>query len=314
MIHPLHLKTKITDDPAEAGRILKEGGVVVFPTETVYGIGASSLLTKSCERIYDIKNRPKDNPLIVHFHNIESTYEYVHIDEKYKELMREYSPGPITYILEKKKEIYSSNLNTVGVRIPTQKVCIEMLKIAGPVSAPSANLSGKPSITSFEDACDVFDGKVDCILKGSPSEYGIESTILDLFSNPPRILRPGIISEKEVKKFIPNLASIFSSDRLEIIAPGLKYRHYSPNCEVKIIKTPLFQAFQQNSAFIGFEKIKELEFTKIVRDNREYMQELYSFFIQCDKKNIHIAYCQYPLDDNYTDGILNRLMKAEMKK
>jgi L-threonylcarbamoyladenylate synthase len=143
------LKTEITENPESAGRILRDGGVVIFPTETVYGIGASSFNFESCEKIYKIKNRPKDNPFIVHFSDLDSIERVTHISNLNRDRIGSLTPGPISFILKKKVNIFSSGLNTIGVRIPNLVITNKMLRISGPVSAPSANISGKPSITNF---------------------------------------------------------------------------------------------------------------------------------------------------------------------
>jgi L-threonylcarbamoyladenylate synthase len=176
-----------------ASDVLRNGGVIIFPTETVYGIGADSRNIAACQRIYSIKNRPRDNPFIVHVDSIESMEQIAVIPKKYQDSISRLTPGPITFILEKKEDsIFSTGLSTIGVRIPSNEIAKELLRISKtPISAPSANISGKPSITRSRDAIESFTGKVDFILTGEDSDIGFESTVVDLTGEIPILLRMG---------------------------------------------------------------------------------------------------------------------------
>ncbi len=306
------LKTEITDIPKVAGEYLKSGKVVIFPTETVYGIGASSLIPYACKNIYKIKNRPSDNPFIIHFSSIDEIEEYAHLTFEIISIIKKLSPGPISYILKKKKEIFSTELPTIGVRIPSNKIAQEMLKISGPVSAPSANLSGKPSITKISDIKISFIGKVDCILEGGDCVGGIESTVIDLSVSHPKILRPGLLSIQEITKSLDGLKIDYSEEQNK--SPGTKYRHYSPECNVLVIENEDQIDNYDNSAFIGFKIIPKITKIEIVKNNKDYINKLYSFFIQCEREKIEIIYCQKPIEDEDSFSLLNRLYKAVSKK
>ena len=169
------MKTIITNDPEEAGRCLKNNGIVVFPTETVYGIGVSARNFHGCNKIYEIKGRPKDNPFIVHVGELSMVDEIGYVIPNLWKVIKRFSPGPITYILPKKDQtVFSSGLSTIGIRIPNLGITNTMLKIADvPVAAPSANISGKPSITRVQDAIEVFEGLVNVILNGGNCEVGL---------------------------------------------------------------------------------------------------------------------------------------------
>ena len=305
------LKTEITDIPKVAGEYLKSGKVVIFPTETVYGIGASSLIPYACKNIYKIKNRPSDNPFIIHFSSIDEIEEYAHLTFEIISIIKKLSPGPISYILKKKKEIFSTELPTIGVRIPSNKIAQEMLKVSGPVSAPSANLSGKPSITKISDIKDTFIGIVDCILEGGDCIGGIESTVIDLSVSRPKILRPGLLSIQEITKDLDGLKLEYSEEVNK--SPGTKYRHYSPDCIVKMIEDENQIDIFDNSAFIGFKIIQNIKKLEIVKNNKDYIHKLYSFFIECERERIEIIYCQKPIDDYDAYSLLNRLSKAVSK-
>ncbi len=305
------LKTEITDIPQIAGEYLKKGKIVIFPTETVYGMGASSLIPKACKKIYKIKNRPEDNPFIIHFSSIEEIDEYAYLTNEIISIIKKLSPGPVSFILRKKKEIFSSDLATIGVRIPSNEEALAMLKISGPVSAPSANISGKPSITKISDIRLSLNGKVDCILEGGDCVGGIESTVIDLSVQHPQILRPGLLSLNEISKALDGISIEYSNDLNK--SPGMKYRHYSPDCDVVLIEKEEQILNLTNSAFIGFKEIQNFRKIEIVKNNKEYINKLYSFFIQCERENIKIIYCQKPVDDEDSFSLLNRLYKAVSK-
>ncbi len=307
------LKTEITDNPEIAGEILQKGGVVIFPTETVYGIGASSYNFTSCEKIYEIKNRPKDNPFIIHFSDLESIQNVVHISKQNLDRIKSLTPGPISFILRKKVNLFSSGLDTIGVRIPSLTRTNRMLRISGPVSAPSANLSGKPSITNFTYAEEFFYGKVDCILKGDATEIGIESTVVDLTTEPPTILRPGGMSMESIRTLIPEI-SYTSNTYSTLQSPGMKYRHYSPDCKVQWIDSISQIKNPEEAGYIGSEQNINLKYHIKINDNLEYMHSLYTFFIECEKRKIVIAYCHKPWEDENQQALINRIDKAITKR
>ncbi|MCB1158459.1 MAG: threonylcarbamoyl-AMP synthase [Leptospiraceae bacterium] len=305
------LETLITTDPALAGNILANAGIVIFPTETVFGIGASAYNEEACRKIYTIKNRPKDNPFILHISNLDRIKELAILKPEHQELISVFSPGPITYILPKKDEkLFSSGLPTIGLRIPSNPLAQKMLEHSNlPIAAPSANLSGKPSITRWEDAREVFKGKVNAILIGEQSEIGMESTVINLSTSPPVLLRPGGISFEELKFYLPDLKLGAEINTELILSPGLKYKHYSPECVV-IAVPKLPQIEELNAGQIGFELNVKMGLNLKINNNQEYMKNLYSFFIDCEKKGLEKIYCELPKNDNLKETIMNRLEKA----
>ncbi len=344
------MTTTITSDTRELGRIIANGGIVVFPTETVFGIGAASTNFHACKRIYTIKNRPMDNPLIAHFFSIDQIRDYCYLDEISQECLVTFSPGPLTLVLRKKNEsLFSLDLDTIAVRIPGHREARDLIRQSGvPISAPSANPSGKPSFTRASDVHSFYDGIVDGILLGNAPEIGIESTVIDMTTNTKVILRPGKITETDLRSKFPNvnfqLVNVSNGSVIpetpelankpnainEIRSPGMKYRHYSPIAKVVILNQIDFQKtfnsflsqsstnkdslpILQKTAFIGsgFSPREGLDIC--FSTNEEYMRNLYSFFIDSDKNHIQICYCQSPLEDKYKDSILNRLHKAASK-
>ena len=303
-------KTVLTEDPLVAGKLLKSGSIVVFPTETVYGIGASSFLPQKCEKIYSIKKRPLDNPLIVHVACWDDVTDIAILpDAKTYEVLQQIKE-PFTLILKKKNSyIYTSGLDTVAIRIPLLQLTRKMLQVSGPVSAPSANFSGKPSITCSADAIRTFSSKVDVILKGPDSSIGLESAIIDFTGNIPVYLRPGSLSFQKLKKLLPALEN-YSHRQDTIAVPGMKYRHYSPEGRVVLVASARDVVSPQAAAFIGFESLSGSEYVKLIGSNQEYMRELYRFFNECDRLQIGVIYCQFPLADEHSETLLNRLNKA----
>lgn len=304
-------KTILSSDLEHASFILKKGGILVFPTETVWGIGADSRNWSACNEIYKIKNRPSDNPLIVHVDSIEKIDQIVNLNPKYKNLIQTFTPGPISFVLgQKDKTIFSNGLDTICVRIPYHKKFRDLLRIANiPISAPSANISGKPSITNYKTAVEVFYGKVDFILEGEDSDIGVESTVLSLLKEP-KILRPGMITLDDLLPYLNELKEYTSANDSIPLSPGMKYRHYSPESEVLLLDKNTIP--KDNSALIGFEALKLDYFIK-VENNIDYMKKLYSFFIECDKRKITTAYCAFPKKDKYESVLLNRISKAISK-
>lgn len=228
----------------EAAEIIKSGGIVAFPTETVYGLGANALEEESVKKIFKAKGRPQDNPLIIHVAS-KKLDEYVkNIPEVAKELMDRFWPGPLTIILEKKDIIpkeTSAGLKTIGIRMPNNKIALKLIEESGfPIAAPSANISGKPSPTDVERCVEDLDGKVDYIIGGEKSEVGLESTIVDCTVNPPIVLRPGGITLEMLREVRDDIeidkGLLNNSEEFKPKAPGMKYRHYAPDAKLKIIK------------------------------------------------------------------------------
>jgi L-threonylcarbamoyladenylate synthase len=298
---------RITKDPKLAAQSIREGKLVLFPTETVYGLGASARNHQACLNIYQVKNRPMDNPFIVHVSDPDEFSALAEVPELYWPMIRHFSPGPIAYIFRKKdNDIFSTGLSTIGLRVPDHPVCQEFLALAGPVSAPSANKSGKPSITQKKYLWEEFQGSVDILLEGEDPKIGIESTVLDLTDTDPILLRPGKISFEALQKFFPNLKRMDTSTDSPR-SPGLKYKHYSPDCQLFWYDSQ--STIPEGAGFLGFQKISS-DFSVFLTNNLDYMREMYGFFIECDRRKLKIAYCEPPLDDEYTESLQNRLSKA----
>lgn len=230
----------------EAAAVLKAGGLVAFPTETVYGLGANALNEEAAARIYAAKGRPSDNPLIAHISCEEELAPLVReIPEMARKLMKAFWPGPLTLIFPKSEKVpygTTGGLDTVAVRMPDDVIANRLIALAGvPVAAPSANTSGRPSPTTAEHVWQDMNGKIDMILDGGPVGIGVESTIVDVSGPVPMLLRPGAITMEMLREAVgdvetdPALSGPLSAD-VKPKAPGMKYRHYAPQAELVLVE------------------------------------------------------------------------------
>lgn len=243
---------KLTDKKEDieiAAKIIAYGGLVAFPTETVYGLGADAMNPQAVKKIYEAKGRPSDNPTIVHIaSNDDMSLLTDNVTKDMERLMERFWPGPMTMIVQKKEDIpyvTTGNLETVGVRMPENEVARQLIELSGRViAAPSANISGKPSPTNFHHVIDDLDGKIDAVICSSPSNIGIESTVIDMTGETPVILRPGYITRENVQWLLKKNVEMDSAlnrkpgddEDFSPRAPGMKYRHYAPDAEMIIFQ------------------------------------------------------------------------------
>ena len=245
-----------------AGNIIKSGGLVLFPTETVYGLGANGLNENAVKKIYVAKGRSSDNPLILHISSMDMLSEIAtNISDLEYKLMNTFWPGPFTIILNRKKivpNIVTAGLETVGIRMPSNEIAKKLISYAGvPIAAPSANISGKPSGTNIKDIFNELSSKVDCIVDGGNCEVGLESTVVRVINDIPTILRPGKITPEQIKDVAGTVEidkHIFSKleENEKVLSPGMKYRHYAPNSKCVLVYS------KDNNLLVN--KIKELSF------------------------------------------------------
>ncbi|MEG0237630.1 L-threonylcarbamoyladenylate synthase [Cetobacterium sp.] len=229
----------------EGARILQSGGVVAIPTETVYGLAADAFNENAIKKVFEVKGRPQDNPLLVHIYKLEQVYDICKdIPKEAERVFKAFWPGSVTLIFNKKEcisDTVTAGMKTVAVRFPKSEIARAIIKESGTLLvAPSANLSGKPSTTNADHCFDDLNGKIPCILDGGSCSIGLESTIIDMSIPEPILLRPGAISVEEICKVIPNL--IYKKELLSVEnsdipkAPGMKYRHYAPDVPVTLIE------------------------------------------------------------------------------
>ncbi len=312
------MQTTLTDSVEEAAVILNSGGVVAFPTETVYGLGAAICHPEALHQLFRAKGRPADNPLIVHLYSIGQVAEVAsEVRVQAAKLIEHFFPGPLTLVLKKNPSVpYSvtAGLETVGVRCPANPVAREFLRLACcPVAAPSANRSGLPSATSWEAVMQDLDGKIDCLLRGTPSAIGLESTIVDCSGVKPVLLRAGAITLEQLRAVVPEITTIAVTETEERPkCPGLKYPHYAPRASISLCSgKEKITVGELSSAYIGISEPPEgVSLQKVCSTLEEYGRELFRFFRLCDAKNIALIYCELPSDEGLGRAIRDRLMRA----
>ncbi|MCX7796235.1 MAG: L-threonylcarbamoyladenylate synthase [bacterium] len=323
------MKTKIIrvsnyyeDNIEEACNILKNGGLVAFPTETVYGLGALVSIPEAIRRIFLVKGRPFDNPLIVHVGSIEQMQMICYIEEKYFEIIKKITPGPITFVLRKKESVpveITAGLDTVGVRFPSHPIAQRLALCAGAIAAPSANLSGKPSPTNFESVWEDLNGKIECIIDGGESVFGIESTIIDLTKDMPIILRPGPITVEELREIFGKVEVYQTKEDERPLAPGMKYKHYAPEKKLKLIDKDLLINYANKDVLILCTKetkeryLSEANNTYIIGSYAQpytIAQNLYKSFRYIDKSPYQSAVIERLPEYGIFFSIMNRIKKA----
>ncbi|MEM0212310.1 MAG: L-threonylcarbamoyladenylate synthase [Candidatus Methanomethylicia archaeon] len=231
-----------------AANVIRNGGLVAFPTETVYGLGVDALNAEAVKRMYMVKMRPLDNPTIVHVSRISDVYRLsVEVPEKAEELMKRFWPGPLTIVLKASEivpRVTTGGLDTVGIRMPNHKVALALIDSSEtPIAAPSANIAGRPSPTLAQHVIQDFYGKIDVILDAGPTRIGVESTVLDLTQTPPQILRPGGVTYEELKEVLGEVSihpSVIAKIEVEYaLSPGMKHKHYAPKAELIVVEGDL---------------------------------------------------------------------------
>lgn len=322
-----------------AGGILKSGGLVAFPTETVYGLGGDALNPESSRKIYAAKGRPSDNPLIVHIANFEDIYNIANnVTKEAKAVAEAFWPGPLTMILEKTDKVpyeTTGGLDTVAIRMPSDPVARKLIEYGGGyIAAPSANVSGRPSPTSAKYVIEDMLGKIDVIIDGGEGEIGLESTIIDLTVSPPQILRPGYITNEMLSgvlgEKVDNDVTIMRNDSGQAPkAPGMKYRHYAPKGDLTIVEGKPERVVEYiNAAALEAKKAGErvgviatdeqmrcysADAIKSVgsrSDEDSVGRHLYTVLREFDDEDVTKIFSESFAADGFGQAIMNRLLKA----
>lgn len=329
------MKTKVLTEKEvdEAALLLKNGGVVAIPTETVYGLAANAFDVTAVSKIFKAKGRPMDNPLIVHISDIEEIHQLVlDFPCKAQKLCSKFWPGPLTIILPKSKKIpneVSAGLETVAIRLPSHELARNLIKKAGiPLAAPSANISGKPSPTTASHVFDDMNGKIDAILDGGTCSVGLESTVITLTTDPPTLLRPGGITLEQLESEIGEVAlddAVLKKvdNSREVLSPGMKYKHYAPNAKVIILECSrekfidyVNHKSSENVAALCYnedvESIKVKTFTYGSYKKPELQaRTLFDALRDIDKdESIKIVYAICPQKNGIGMAVYNRLIRA----
>lgn len=321
-----------------AGEIIKKGGLVAFPTETVYGLGGDALNADSSRKIYEAKGRPSDNPLIVHICCMEDLYKIVEkVPDEAKKLADAFWPGPLTMIFQKNQRVpktTTGGLSTVAVRMPKNKTALAFIKASGGfIAAPSANTSGKPSPTLACYVAEDLEGKIELIIDGGQVGIGLESTIVDLTEETPMILRPGAVTKEMLEDVLGRVEvdhTILKMDsKVAPKAPGMKYRHYAPKGDLTIVEgngekvvsyiNEQVRKAQKDGKRAGVICTDETlgrycaETVKSAGNREEeetIAKELYRILRECDDENIEVIYSESFDQKGIGQAIMNRLLKA----
>lgn len=326
----LNWKNEINQEELkDVSNCLVSGGLVIFPTETVYGIGALATNPKAVDEIFIAKGRANDNPLIVHLANIEEIEKYATISNDIeRKLIDAFMPGPFTIILKKKNNIpdnVSARLDTVGIRIPSNKIANAILSYQNiPIAAPSANISGKPSGTDIADITNEFMDKVDYIIDGNNTDIGLESTVVKVIDNIPTILRPGYITKEDILDVIGTVKvddNLFKKVSGPVESPGMKYKHYAPvnKCQLIYIKNQIdrVEYFKNNSTnntvIIGSSILSNISCKKFLHYGdtlEEISHNIFKLLRQADTYNPDIILIEGVSKEGLGLAIMNRLIRA----
>lgn len=327
-------------DLEEAAVILKEGGLVAFPTETVYGLGANGLNPNASKKIFEAKGRPSDNPLILHIANFNAIDKLTNNPSKKGiELAKKFWPGPLTLIFDKSKIVpYSTTggLDTIGIRMPSHPIAYELIRLSGVyVAAPSANVSGRPSPTKAEHVIDDLAGKVNMIIDGGKVDIGLESTIVDVTSDKPTILRPGYITTNMIEQVIGPVnidevvtATSYNSNTVAK-APGMKYKHYAPKGELIVFEGKMDKVINKinqvtkqkidegylvgiiaTDETIAFYKQGDIKTIGTRKDEDTIAGGLFEILRDFDDDGAHYIFAESFENSNLGQAIMNRLLKA----
>lgn len=316
-----------------AGESIKQGKLVLFPTETVYGIGANALDEKAVKNIFIAKGRAQDNPLIVHIANIEMVNKLAkNIGEIEQKLMQTFWPGPFTIVLEKKPiipQIITGGLETVAIRMPSNEIARKLIKYSGcPIAAPSANISGKPSGTLVEDIIDELDGKVDYIIDSGKALIGVESTVVRVVDDTVHILRPGKITPEDIQKlgfkvFIEKQILGECNKNEKVMSPGIKYKHYAPKTKCLLVYSKNEEKLVQkiNENIQGKKAVVICKTQNIAKYNTEYKLDMgktleeitnniFTLLRKADKYDAEIIVVEGVEKEGLGLAIMNRLLRA----
>ncbi len=337
------MKTRIIDASDkdgldQAAQLIKAGDLVVFPTETVYGLGADAFNVEAVKKIFIAKGRPGDNPLIIHLAKSEDIYDLAaDLPQKARQLMDAFWPGPLTMVLKKAPCVpdeVTSGLDTVALRVPDHPIAKAFIERAGcPIAAPSANRSGRPSPTETKHVLEDLDGRVAAIITASDAEIGLESTVIDMTCEPPVVLRPGDVTLAELRRVLGQVdlspATMEETTIEKAISPGMKYSHYSPQGQLIVVKGSPAEIKDKIRRALRQAKKSPMKYGVLSRDEtmanyqegiiislgsqdnpREMAKNLYSRLRTFDELGVEVIYAEDIPMDNTTLALINRLYKA----
>ena len=316
-----------------ASELLKQGEIVAVPTETVYGLAGNSTNSSAINKIFKAKGRPSDNPLIVHISNMKMLKGLVkEIPHDAKILAKAFWPGPLTIIMPKGNAVCNENcagLDSVGIRMPSNKIARKIIKLSGvPFSAPSANLSGKPSPTNAQDVFNDMNGRIPLIIDGGDCQAGVESTVISVLTNTPTILRPGVITKEMIEKVLKKEVLVAKAvtdgvnNNEKILSPGMKYKHYAPNSQVIILKGSLenfidyVKKHKTKKTFVlcfdeeeHYFDVPTISYGKI-NNAKSQAKKLFTALRKLDNTDAEIVFARCPETSGISLAVYNRLIRS----
>ncbi|HXI88941.1 MAG TPA: L-threonylcarbamoyladenylate synthase [Blastocatellia bacterium] len=310
-----------------AASIIRKGGLVAFPTETVYGLGADAMNENAVRKIFEAKGRPADNPCIVHVDSRDMLDRVAgRVGDRAESLIQKFWPGPLTLVLERKPEVapsVSAGLSTVAVRMPGNGIALRLIRASRtPIAAPSANASGRPSPTTAAHVLDDLGGRIDLILDGGTTNIGIESTVLDVTAEPPMILRPGWITQEMLSEAIGPVERSGSDEELRR-SPGTHHRHYSPRARVILIEQGSAELLERvcrehlKTGSVGFAGHSFVEIDnpnfcalRLGSSAKDYAHSMYAMLRQLDKNNPRVIIVEGISEAGEGAAVMDRLRRA----
>ncbi len=320
-----------------AADLIKKGEVVAFPTETVYGLGADALNPQAVKKIFEVKGRPADNPIIVHISDIEQLHELTaEIPPIARKLAEKFWPGPLTLLFKKKTNIspiVTGGLETIAIRMPRNKIALSLIDYSGtPIAAPSANLSGRPSPTTAHHVISDFNGKIPLILDGGPTPIGVESTVVNILTEPPIILRPGGVTAEQLRTILPTVTIYHPPKKMSrdepVLSPGMKYRHYAPKGRLILVTNLNENNYRKIDRLLTSNPLDDskkrllclhpehvhdvpAQLIKIVgKTLAEIQKNLFKELRQLDEDHIELCFVEEVVEEQEGLAIMNRLKKA----
>lgn len=305
----------------KAAELITSGELVAFPTETVYGLGGDGLNAHSAQRIYSAKGRPADNPIILHIAGWSQLEELtLKIPEVFYPLSKAFWPGPLTFVLERSAAVpatVTGGRETVAVRMPDHAVALALIRAAKtPIAAPSANISGKPSPTTAQHVIDDLEGRIAAVIDAGPTRIGMESTVLDLTSPQPTVLRAGGVSIEELRRIAPE--TVFAQGISEVRSPGTKYRHYSPNATVKVVydgtqareEAKEFISQNKRVGWIGRTPCPGATHLLFADDAAFYARFYFAALRDLDRQKMDFVYVEPIADQGLGAAVMDRILRS----
>ena len=314
------MKTIVTDSPEEAASFILSGETAAFPTETVYGLGADAFNATAVRKIFEAKGRPADNPLIAHIADIREVDRVADFSSKTaRRLAERFFPGALTLVLPKHADVppvVTAGLDTIAVRVPQHEMAQAFLRAcAGPVAAPSANRSGRPSPTTWQAVLEDLNGRIPCVLRGAPSVVGLESTVIDCTTDIPRILRAGGVTLEALREVVPDMQGPQDAPVGVPRSPGIRHRHYAPAARVVLVDKAPPGPPQEIAGYIGMEDTENepsgrWRLVERVTTPEAYAHRLFDFMRRCDAAGVETIYCQTVEPTGIGAAIMDRLQRA----